>query len=98
MCNCLQALYLYNQPDKDRTTSETPFFCFSHLIMKIVVGDTNVTAHVPSLKDETRLARSVAIPSATLTVRFLSPERRLERPLMCCCRESIIFGHDMAGP
>jgi hypothetical protein len=32
-----RTLYLYNQPDPDRTTSETPFFCYSHLIMKIKV-------------------------------------------------------------
>lgn len=33
-----QVLYLWNEHDADRTTSETPYFCFSHLLMRINVG------------------------------------------------------------
>ena len=42
-----RTLYMYNQPDSSRTTSETPFFCYSHLIMKIKVRTTfSLPCHV----------------------------------------------------
>ena len=31
-------IYLYNVHDSGKTTSETPFFCYSHLIMKFNVS------------------------------------------------------------
>ena len=36
---CLvQVVYLTDEHQPDRTTSETPFFCYTHLLMKINVG------------------------------------------------------------
>jgi hypothetical protein len=43
------SLYLINKPNKDITTSETPYFCHSHLVMKIVVGAPDAAAAAPNL-------------------------------------------------
>ena len=32
-----------------RTTSETPYFCYSHLLMKLSVGKTDPNAQIPNL-------------------------------------------------
>jgi hypothetical protein len=39
-----QSVYLMNEHQPDRTTSETPYFCYSHLLAKLNIGaiaDTN---------------------------------------------------------
>jgi hypothetical protein len=43
-----QAVYLTDEHQPDRTTSETPFFCYTHLLMKINVGPV-VSGPVPVL-------------------------------------------------
>ena len=45
----MQTIYLVNEHDAARTTSETPYFCYSHLLMKINVGATDPEAQVPVL-------------------------------------------------
>jgi hypothetical protein len=42
-------IYLINKPNAAQTTGLTPFFCHSHLIMKINVGGPNANAGVPSV-------------------------------------------------
>jgi hypothetical protein len=44
-----KSLYLINKPNATLTTSETPFFCHSHLVMKINVGAPDPTASAPRL-------------------------------------------------
>jgi hypothetical protein len=38
-----QTLYLWNIQDDDRM-KDVPFFCFSHLVMKMLVGPADCTA------------------------------------------------------
>jgi hypothetical protein len=45
----LQAVYLINEHQPDRTTSETPYFCYSHLLMKLNVGAPDHGAQKPNL-------------------------------------------------
>jgi hypothetical protein len=45
----LQTVYLTDEHQADRTTSETPFFCYTHQLMKINVGDTASGAPAPTL-------------------------------------------------
>lgn len=42
-------MYLTNEHLPDRTTSETPYFCYSHLLMKLNVGALDPTAQKPTL-------------------------------------------------
>ena len=42
-------MYLTDEHQADRTTSETPFFCYTHLLMKINVGKTVANGPVPNL-------------------------------------------------
>ena len=44
-----KALYVTNEHQPDRTTSETPYFCYSHLLMKINVGKPDPNAQIPNL-------------------------------------------------
>jgi hypothetical protein len=44
-----QAVYLVNEHQPDRTTSETPYFCYSHLLMKLNVGALDKGAQQPNL-------------------------------------------------
>ena len=70
-----RSLYLYNQPDPARTTSETPFFCYSHLVMKINISGKGAPPAVqPKLSfgpDEGVLETNVALNSTYLQVRVL---------------------------
>ena len=42
-------MYLTDEHQPDRTTSETPFFCYTHLLMKINVGKTVPDGPKPTL-------------------------------------------------
>jgi hypothetical protein len=67
-----RSLYLYNQPDPARTTSTTPFFCYSHLVMKMNVGAKGPAPAVqPKMvfgPDEGFLETNVALNSTYLQV------------------------------
>ena len=39
-----QVIYLINEHDPARTTTETPYFCYTHLLMKINVGGAQLAA------------------------------------------------------
>ena len=71
-----RSLYLYNQPDPARTTSETPFFCYSHLVMKInISGKGAAPAVQPKMAfgpDEGFLGTNVALNSTYLQVAHVS--------------------------
>ena len=38
-----------NEHDASRTTSETPYYCYSHLLAKLNVGKTDPGAQIPNL-------------------------------------------------
>ena len=42
-------MYLTDEHQPDRTTSETPFFCYTHLLMKINVGALAPNSPKPNL-------------------------------------------------
>ena len=44
-----KAVYLTDEHQPDRTTSETPFFCYTHLLMKINVGALAPNSPKPNL-------------------------------------------------
>ena len=71
-----RSLYLYNQPDPARTTSETPFFCYSHLVMKINISGKGAAPAVPPKlvfgPEEGFLETNVALNSTYLQVAHLS--------------------------
>jgi hypothetical protein len=43
LCLFFKALYLTNEHQPDRTTSETPYFCYSHLLAKFNIGAPDPT-------------------------------------------------------
>lgn len=45
----MQTIYLVNEHQPGKTTSETPYFCYSHLLMKINVGASDPGAQIPVL-------------------------------------------------
>jgi hypothetical protein len=63
-------IYLYNVHDAGKTTSETPFFCYSHLIMKFNVSpaDTTVPMRVPNISGPAELEQNAALPVDLLKV------------------------------
>jgi FtsP/CotA-like multicopper oxidase with cupredoxin domain len=84
-----RTLYLYNQPDSSRTTSETPFFCYSHLIMKIKVGESAADPVTPKLQfgpEDGVLETNVALSSSYLA-------ELMERALAGKFDRSLKFGH-----
>ena len=48
--------------DQAVTTSETPYFCHSHLIMKINIGAPDATATAPNLAAFNEEARAGPLP------------------------------------
>jgi hypothetical protein len=70
-----RSLFLYNSPDPARTTSETPFFCYSHLVMKInISGKGAAPAVKPKMvfgPEEGFLETNVALNSTYLQVAHL---------------------------
>ena len=85
-----RSLYLYNQPDPSRTTSETPFFCYSHLIMKINISGKGPAPTVqPKMvfgPNDGFLETNVALNSTYLQVTPLSQLRLLfpSAAAFCC--------------
>ena len=63
-------IYLYNVHDAGKTTSETPFFCYSHLIMKFNVSPigADVAIRVPKPSGPAELEQNAALPPALLQV------------------------------
>lgn len=65
----LQSLYLYNQPDQDRLTSEVPYFCYSHLMMRFDVGPKPANpGPIPTLNVVAPLEQAAVLPPALLEV------------------------------
>jgi hypothetical protein len=62
-------LYLINKPDPARTTSETPYFCHSHLVMKINIGAPDAAATAPNLAAFNEEARTGPLPLDLLQAR-----------------------------
>ena len=71
------AIYLYNVHDAGKTTSETPFFCYSHLIMKFNVSpaDSGVAIRKPNPAGPAELEQNAALPPALLQVPTWSCEQ-----------------------
>ena len=55
-------LYVINKPNPDVTTSDTPYFCHSHLVMKINVGAPDAAAGVPNLNAFNNELRTGPLP------------------------------------
>jgi hypothetical protein len=63
-------IYLLNVHDAGKTTSETPFFCYSHLIMKLAVspaGEGDAT-RIPNMSGNAQLEQNAGLPPALLQV------------------------------
>ena len=66
-------IYLYNVHDSGKTTSETPFFCYSHLIMKFNVSPAAAgDMRVPEIGGPAQLEQNAALPPALLKVSHSS--------------------------
>ena len=99
----LKAVYLTDEHQPDRTTSETPFFCYTHLLMKINVGATVANGPVPNLdalRTEGTDQQDAQLAPAYFDVSFLMPchmtggfEFCRPSALMPCCRLSEHCGH-----
>ena len=89
-------MYLTDEHQPDRTTSETPFFCYTHLLMKINVGKTVANGPVPTLdalRTEGTDQQDAQLAPAYFDVSFCPlPCQRLEelacgvsQPTCLCC-------------
>jgi hypothetical protein len=63
-----QPLYLINKSNATLTTSVTPFFCHSHLIMKINVGAAVANAPAPNLNAFNQERLTGPLPQSILEV------------------------------
>jgi hypothetical protein len=82
------SMYLINKPNSAFTTSLTPFYCHSHLIMKIDVGDTDPNAGAPTLGATNDERDTGPLPTDVLQVDgSLPPNTAIGagRMLSCMC-------------
>ena len=62
LCDLTELTSLSSLSTQDLTTSETPYFCHSHLVMKINVGAPDAAAAVPNLAAFNTELRSGPLP------------------------------------